>query len=114
VSSHEIKLPNSTGISSSKNIQKEVVADKTIKNKETPLKKLRTWYLTAQKLDKSAEYIQRIAKIGSEFKSGTELTEKVVLAINNNFKGLHSINQITEITQKMGMYSVFLKIMEKL
>ncbi|MTJ10786.1 hypothetical protein FJR04_24470, partial [Anabaena sp. UHCC 0204] len=102
VSSNGIKLPNSTPISSSNIVQKEVVTDKTIQNQETTLEKLRTWYLTAQKLGKSAEYIQRIAEVGSEFKSGAELTEKAVLAMNNDFQELHSINRITQIAQRMG------------
>jgi hypothetical protein len=102
MSSNEIKLPNSTPFSSSNIIQKEVVADKTIQDQETTLEKLRTWYLTAQKLGKSAEYIQRIAEVGNQFKSGVELTEKAVVAMNNDFQELHSINRLTQIAQRMG------------
>ena len=102
MSSHGIKLPNSTPFSSSNIVQKEVVADKTIQDQKTTLEKLRTWYLTAQKLGKSAEYIQRIAEVGSEFKSGAELTKKAVLAMNNDFQELHSINRLTQIAQRMG------------
>jgi hypothetical protein len=102
MSSHGLKLPNSTPISSSNIVQKEVVADKSIQDQETTLEKLRTWYLTAQKLGKSAEYIQRIAEVGNQFKSGVELTEKAVLAMNNDFQELHSINRLTQISQRMG------------
>ncbi|AFZ61141.1 hypothetical protein H6G54_28860 [Anabaena cylindrica FACHB-243] len=102
MSSHGLKLPNSTPISSSNIVQKEVVANKSIQDQETTLEKLRTWYLTAQKLGKSAEYIQRIAEVGSEFKSGAELTEKAVVAMNNDFQELHSINRLTQISQRMG------------
>ncbi len=102
MSSHGLKLPNSTPVSSSNIVQKEVVADKTIQDQETTLEKLRAWYLTAQKLGKSAEYIQRIAEVGSEFKSGAELTEKAVVAMNNDFQELHSINRLTQIAQRMG------------
>jgi len=102
VSSHGIKLPNSTPISLSNIVQKEVLANKSIQDQETTLEKLRTWYLTAQKLGKSAEYIQRIAEVGSEFKSGVELTEKAVVAMNNDFQELHSINRLTQIAQRMG------------
>jgi hypothetical protein len=102
MSSNEIKLPNSTPFSSSNIVQKEIVADKTIQDQETTLEKLRTWYLTAQKLGKSAEYIQRIAEVGNQFKSGVELTEKAVLAMNNDFQELHSINRLTQISQRMG------------
>jgi hypothetical protein len=102
MSSNEIKLPNSTPFSSSNIIQKEVVADKTIQDQETTLEKLRTWYLTAQKLGKSAEYIERIVEVGNEFKSGAELTKKAVLAMNNDFQELHSINRLTQISQRMG------------
>lgn len=102
MSSHGLKLPNSTPISSSNIVQKEIVADRTIQDQETTLEKLRTWYLTAQKLGKSAEYIQRIAEVGNQFKSGTGLTEKAVLAMNNDFQELHSINRLTQISQRMG------------
>ena len=102
MSSHGLKLPNSTPVSSSNIVQKEVVADKTIQDQETTLEKLRTWYLTAQKLGKSAEYIQRIIEVGNQFKSGVELTEKAVVAMNNDFQELHSINRLTQIAQRMG------------
>jgi hypothetical protein len=102
MSSHGIKLPNSTPFSSSNIVQKEVVADKTIQDQETTLEKLRTWYLTAQKLGKSAEYIERIVEVGNEFKSGAGLTEKAVVAMNNDFQELHSINRLTQIAQRMG------------
>ena len=102
MSSHGLKLPNSRPFSSSNIVQKEVVADKTIQDQKTTLEKLRTWYLTAQKLGKSAEYIQRIVEVGNEFKSGAELTEKAFVAMNNDFQELHSINRITQIAQRMG------------
>jgi hypothetical protein len=102
MSSHGLKLPNSTPVSSSNIVQKEVLADKTIQDQETTLEKLRTWYLTAQKLGKSAEYIQRIIEVGNQFKSGVELTEKAVVAMNNDFQELHSINRLTQIAQRMG------------
>ncbi|WP_071192113.1 hypothetical protein [Trichormus sp. NMC-1] len=102
MSSHGLKLPNSTPISSSNIVQKEIVADRTIQDQETTLEKLRTWYLTAQNLGKSAEYIQRIIEVGNEFKSGVELREKAVVAMNNDFQELHSINRLTQITQRMG------------
>jgi hypothetical protein len=101
VSSDRINSPNSTHISSSNIIQKEA-SDTSLHHEETTIEQLRTWYLTAQKLGKSAEYIQRIAEVGNEFKSGTGLTEKARLAMNNDFQELHSINRITQITQRIG------------
>ncbi|MBK1990172.1 hypothetical protein A0J48_022035 [Sphaerospermopsis aphanizomenoides BCCUSP55] len=101
VSSDRINSPNSTHISSSNIFQKEA-ADTSLRHEETTIEQLRTWYLTAQNLGKSAEYIQRIAEVGNEFKSGTGLTDKARLAMNNDFQELHSINRITQIAQRIG------------
>lgn len=100
-SSDKINSPNSTPISSSNMVQKEAT-DTSFHHEETTIEQLRTWYLTAQKLGKSAEYIQRIAEVGNEFKSGTGLTDKARLAMNNDFQELHSINRITQIAQRIG------------
>ncbi|BAZ83785.1 hypothetical protein PN497_08745 [Sphaerospermopsis kisseleviana CS-549] len=100
-SSNKINSPNSTPISSSNIVQKEA-ADTSLHHEETTIEQLRTWYLTAQKLGKSAEYIQRIAEVGNEFKSGRGLTDKARLAMNNDFQELHSINRITQIAQRIG------------
>ncbi|WP_242027295.1 hypothetical protein [Sphaerospermopsis sp. FACHB-1094] len=100
-SSDKINSPNSKPISLSNIVQKEA-ADTSFYHKETTIEQLRTWYLTAQKLGKSAEYIQRIAEVGNEFKSGRGLTDKARLAMNNDFQELHSINRITQIAQRIG------------
>lgn len=82
--------------------QKEVIADTTTRYEETTIENLRNWYSAAQKLGKSAEYLQRIAEVGNEFKSGTSLTEKALITMNKDLQELHSFNRLTQIAQRIG------------
>ncbi len=62
---------------------------------------LRDWYRAAQELNKSSKYLERISEIGTNFKQGEPLTEKVVATMQSDlqtrFKKLAVEEQINQL-----------------
>jgi chemosensory pili system protein ChpA (sensor histidine kinase/response regulator) len=51
---------------------------------EKTLNQLQQWYLTAQKLKRPSEYLNRIVEIAHEFRAGTPLSEKAIAAMKTD------------------------------
>lgn len=64
--------------------------------------KLRDWYITADKLGKPEQYKQRIMEIGNQFKSGQQLSDKAVTAMNKDTQQYQDIIKISQIVQRIG------------
>ncbi|MBW4557896.1 MAG: hypothetical protein KME59_18545 [Trichormus sp. ATA11-4-KO1] len=65
--------------------------------------KLRDWYTFADKLGKPEQYKQRIVEVGNQFKSGQQLSDKAVAAMNKDTQEYQSISRLTQIAQRIGM-----------
>ncbi|YAF99163.1 MAG: hypothetical protein AB3A66_27195 (plasmid) [Nodularia sp. CChRGM 3473] len=64
--------------------------------------KLRDWYTFADKLGKPEQYKQRIVEVGNQFKSGQQLSDKAVAAMNKDTQEYQSISRLTQIAQRIG------------
>jgi O-acetyl-ADP-ribose deacetylase (regulator of RNase III) len=90
-------------VASSQNIpQTGVMADTVGSYEQATIDSLRNWYGAADKLGKSEEYKNRIAEVAIGFKSGQELSEKVLIAMTKDMEELRSINRLTQIAQRIG------------
>jgi len=54
------------------------------RQRDHTLNQLQQWYLTAQKLKRPSEYLNRIVEIALEFRAGTPLSEKAIAAFKTD------------------------------
>jgi hypothetical protein len=89
-------------VASPQNIsQTDVMADTVGNYEQATIENLRNWYCAADKLGKSEEYKKRIAEVATKFKSGQGLSEKALMAMNQDMEQLRSINRLTQIAQRI-------------
>ncbi len=73
----------------------------SIQSESPSVATLRDWYKAARELNKSSKYLERISEIGTNFKQGEPLTEKVVTTMQSDlqarFKKLAVEEQINQL-----------------
>ncbi|MBE9054404.1 hypothetical protein IQ243_29275, partial [Nostocales cyanobacterium LEGE 11386] len=67
-----------------------------------PIDKLRDWYTAADKLGKPEQYKQRIVEVANQFKSGQQLSDKALAAMEKDTQEYQSISRLTQIAQRIG------------